>query len=889
MQTRFEQPDLPDLRLPWIHCIISLVTLSGPKLFNGAKGKEFEELIAGALDFANDLQFEGRMKIQRGMSGLVLDLECQQAKRTREATGSSRGPLQAPTVGLRKGACDYLSEMLQKGTQSYLAGAAFLKANCLQAFRRILTGPLDDLAASTSRMMIALSKSCYGVHVHMLDILETVLAAIGNPASGSLRVISLSELFVALSDQRTVEATDTAAARFLDLKLGLIVGFTMGSWLLSLMTSARAEGIIELPNIMAFLGLARSSVAARRELVQKWLENFGSSLYELDEVSESFAKSTLEGLLYVSSRSTLDPDEATDFRKALFSLILKRVETWRNSYFGPYEFLSETVMSSLVPMCEMQPDLCGALVALFHSFITHGETRLLERVWAGGFVPWLCKRLGDKSKIQLAMAEREPLVVEGGSKDLPVFCAEIPRDVPHQVAKGWDRHKDMVSMQAMVVRIVTELYNLFPADFGAAVAKEESLVRNLREHVTFYCQQTDWPMKEDKEVTDAVEAIMCYEMQLALRLVYDINEDLQRLLVQQGLGGLDPFHLSILPIPVSRSDEDFSETLTLQEAKLLAGAVASRLLSLPDAYKYIQDRRARVHALGMFSQIHHWSDAVFEQQGSIAELSTVTLLERQSTLYMAMLSCETLDWCLENLGLGQMDVFTPIWLRLWASHPNVVIKHHAMRLFSNFCQVHCLFASVLQAESRAKLANEAIHRTFGFWDVRELRHLLRLMVAVLCHVLSIPTCNVHFSALVARMLARKLDCPKLAETLRLGAAPRASSFASKYMFRTGYLQQILSWCEKPGDHYSRAWGLWLVLTMLSYEASEEKLKAQADTLDPEAVLVMEEVSLEEASPERGQGPLGWLRCLSVEKPDRIRQGFVWTSMKNTLHSYTIQN
>ena len=34
--------------------------------------------------------------------------------------------------------------------------------------------------------------------------------------------------------------------------------------------------------------------------------------------------------------------------------------------------------------------------------------------------------------------------------------------------------------------------------------------------------------------------------------------------------------------------------------------------------------------------------------------------------------------------------------------------------------------------------------------------------------------------------------------------------------------------------------------MLSYEASEEKLKAQGDTLDPEAVLVMEEVSLEEA-------------------------------------------
>lgn len=43
---------------------------------------------------------------------------------------------------------------------------------------------------------------------------------------------------------------------------------------------------------------------------------------------------------------------------------------------------------------------------------------------------------------------------------------------------------------------------------------------------------------------------------------------------------------------------------------------------------------------------------------------------------MAMLSCQTLDWCLENLGLGQMDVFTNIMLRMWSTHPNPVIKHH---------------------------------------------------------------------------------------------------------------------------------------------------------------------------------------------------------------------
>ena len=79
---------------------------------------------------------------------------------------------------------------------------------------------------------------------------------------------------------------------------------------------------------------------------------------------------------------------------------------------------------------------------------------------------------------------------------------------------------------------------------------------------------------------------------------------------------------------------------------------------------------------------------------------------------------------------------------------------------------------------------------------------------------------------------------------------------------------------------ARTWSLWLILTLFAHEASEEKLKSQArgsdlllsisllcpackekcmqsessrgitpleaDTLDPDAVLVMEEVSLEEA-------------------------------------------
>lgn len=104
-----------------------------------------------------------------------------------------------------------------------------------------------------------------------------------------------------------------------------------------------------------------------------------------------------------------------------------------------------------------------------------------------------------------------------------------------------------------------------------------------------------------------------------------------------------------------------------------------------------------------------------------------------------------------------------------------------------------------------RLANQAIHRTFGFWDVRELRHLLRLpgpprdaetllfsaedrgdavpravhphlqrafkhsrgRDAQLCQASVAlgfqPRAGWRVPIPQARMLARKVDCPKLAE------------------------------------------------------------------------------------------------------------------------------
>eukprot|EP00931_Biecheleriopsis_adriatica_P096456 TRINITY_DN7010_c0_g1_i1.p1 TRINITY_DN7010_c0_g1~~TRINITY_DN7010_c0_g1_i1.p1 ORF type:complete len:5389 (-),score=1202.56 TRINITY_DN7010_c0_g1_i1:94-16260(-) len=870
---RAEEPDFPDLRLPWTHCVISLIALSGSKLLVSRNHEKFSELIAGALEFANDLQYDSRMKIQSGMGGLALDFECMQALGAAlaplAAKSSAFGMLRpkytlyllclvcsAPLLSLRQHASRYLTDILNQGHEPEFAGAAFLKTSCLESFRCILAGPLDDLAANCAHLMIALANSCYDVHVHLLELMGAVVLSVANPHSGPNRVIALAELFVALTTPRTVEVL---------------------------------EGFIQIESVMPFLGLARSAISARRLLVQKWLENFGSSLYELDEVSEVFQQSTLQGILYVCARSTLDPEQAMDLRRVMFGLVLKRVETWRASYFGPYEFLSETIISALVPMCELQPDLVGALVALFHSFITRGETRLLQRLWTGNHMPWLCKRMAAKSRHQLKALQHQFETTGAGAA---AKRAGVPLAPDHpgvitdiEMKKGWERHIDLVAMQGMVMRIAWHIYDLFPAEFGAQVIKQECIVKNWRDHLTFFCHQAQWPLPENKELQNATTAVLSLEMRLLHRLVHDVNEDLQKTLVQQGVIGVcstillptpeqqDAMQAAIGEEEVEGREEDFSETFVLTDAKMLAGAVISRLLFLPDAYKYVQERRASKNSVAMYSQLHHWRNAVFDQQGSVAVLPTVTLLERCATLYVAMISCQTVDWCFENMGLAHMDIFTPIMLKLWSLHPNPTLKHHALRIFSGFCQIHTLYSSVLQSHAWAEQVGNAIHRTFGIWDVRELRHVMRLMIASLSHALNIPTMSELFGTLVARSLARKADCKKLVEVLRNGAAPRATQNAAKHVLRANYLTQVLTWCEKPGDNYGRAWALWIVDTMLVHEVSAAQIKlAEANgPLEPDQILMIEEKTLEEEQMQRRNKLKDEVDAAAGKSPDSIKE------------------
>lgn len=796
--------DVPDLRLPFIHCMVSLAGPSGPTLLQ-QQARLGVELLMSAMRLAEDI-LQDSSRLRGGVKGLHLALECQQALAAAIGRLSLRldfMPLRAeysifllalacsaPLLSLRTAACEHLINVLTQGYEPQTTGAIFLKTPCLLSFRLMVRGPLDELAVSCTKVMQALAQhGGYDCHVHMLPNLEGIMDALGNPTSSATRCLQLAELFVALTKERTFEVLDA---------------------------------IIELPNITAFLGLARSSQASRRELVLKWLEAFGSSLYEIDEVNEVFGASTLRGLLHLAARSALNPQDAQNFRRVMFSLVKKRIDSWRASLFGVKDFLSEVLITALLPMCEKQPDLVASTAALFHSCITRKEMVILERLWHGGHFVWLCQRMVHKSRAQLyaesAATGKEPMKAA--------------------VSKAWEKHVDLTAAQGMFLRVIWCLYDMFPNELSVKLVDSECLMKNWTDYVPYYCHYA-WPLRETQEVERATDAALVLAMQLFARVAADVSKDLQQKLVQQGAMGLcatvllpspkeqERLRSAIcLPDDAEPEETDTSETRVLSEAKMIAAAVATWLLQHPEAYRWFSQRRVMHYAIGMFSQLHHWRTAVMEQQGSLSVLATVGLLERFATFYMAVLSSLTVEWCLENVGLAQMGALLPVFLEMWSRHANAVVKHHALRIFSNYCQVHVLYVSILSSEPQAEVLASAMHRTFGSWEVRDLRHIIRLLVAALAHALVIPVMPEHVSTTVVQALRQKSDCAALLALLQEGGALRADSAASRHLLLAKFLSQVLGWCEQPGDTYGRVWALWLVLTFLAYEDPDQSKDPQ---------------------------------------------------------------
>jgi hypothetical protein len=697
--------------------------------------------------------------------------------------------------------------MITKSTAQDLIGALVMETSSVETFKRIICGGNEEMAASCIRCVCSLGELAgYEVNTHLLSVLEAVIDVIGNPSMSATRILGLGETFVSLTKVRAFEVIDA----MLDVK-----------------------------DLTAFLGLARSTQAVRRELVGRWLETYGSSLYEVDEVLEVFRSSTARGFLHIAARCTLKPEEAQDFRRLVFAAIEKRVREWRGSISGLRDFLSEPLLSSMLPMCELQPDLTAAVAALMHSFITCGESFMLDRIWSGGHLAWLCRCMSLKSAPQVATLRS---------------AGEPVGSLSSKSSKTWERHVDLTVSQSMVLRIIWELYKLYPTELCAKAVKSDCLIKNWQEYIAYYCHHA-WPLRESTEIEEATTTAIILAMLLAARISHDSGENARSQLVQQGMLGLC-FTVMLPPPPVQKAqrakigisdetpgagDSDFDEASKMPEAKLIAGDIATLLFRLPNSFKLLKARHFAAVPLAMFSQLHSWRHIVFEKQGSLGAVETVSLLERCASLYMSLISSLSVEWCLEHLGLHHMSVMGPLFLDMWSRHGNPLLKQHSLRLFTSFCQVRVLYVHFLTQESRADVLQQAVHRIFGAWDVRELRHVVWLLAASLAHALGIPVLPDHIEKVVRKALQDDRDCVELSTVSDNLGSELADQTASKNMLLSTFLTQMINWCEQsPGDTYSRSWCLWMVAAILKHgdvtgaaairRAGED---GQAEKKDPE--------------------------------------------------------
>jgi hypothetical protein len=375
---------------------------------------------------------------------------------------------------------------------------------------------------------------------------------------------------------------------------------------------------------------------------------------------------------------------------------------------------------------------------------------------------------------------------------------------------------------------------MFPLDVCNKVVDCGSTVDTWQEYLKYYfhCQ---WPSGEgSREVNQATDSTLLLALHYLETVVKSVPAAQQLTLVQQGMVGLclmvqlpNPQEVKTMRTSIIEDRDtwrkpapaDFPEP-TLQEHKMLAGTTAVTLTHIPEAFKKVEEKKFTHQTIAMFAHLHHWSPLLFDRAGSVSVVSSVRLEERCAALYIYLVSNLNLNWMVTNIGVGPMEVLSLLMLDFWHRHPNTIIQHHSLRLFGTFCMVHPLYCCVFGIEEKANLVKEAVHRMFGQHDVRELRHVLRLLMAGLAYALGFPTLPEYVSVSCNKSLKAD-DAAAVRQTMQEGGKWNSNQAAAKYFLLQSYVAELVKRCENLGDGYGRTWSLWLVLTMFAHADKEE--------------------------------------------------------------------
>jgi len=476
-------------------------------------------------------------------------------------------------------------------------------------------------------------------------------------------------------------------------------------------------------------------------------------------------------------------------------------------------------------------------MAMFHSFLTNNTPAVLATLRQGGMFEWLCKSLSYKSQVQLSQLQA--------------------RDA--KIQKGWPDHTDLVATQGMALRLVSHLYKTFNSSLAPLAVQSKCIAKHWQDYIAYHCHH-EWPSSA-AEVKMVIDASNILAMQFVAQLVHDVDTPAKRDLLGQNMLGIcltallpnpekqEELNL-VLDVTAKKSESFASESeqagdgtatkwrppppkeyegdvqtdgilsMRLPFVKMLAGETISRLLWVREAYENIKEKRFANQTSAIFSQIFSWWGILFDHQGSISVESTVGLLERMATLFLSLVSCVHVEWMISHLGLGRMNVLRLMFVDFWRCHSNPILQHHSLRLFVTALQVHPLYVCVFSEEAEAKAVIEGVYRTMGRWDVRELRHVIRLLAATLAHTLEIDTVSLGLRGIIASAMKQE-ETAAIRKVHDGGGRLRADMEASKSLLVDSWFTQLWQWCQSPGDDYGRAWTCWIVLTMLRSRVKSE--------------------------------------------------------------------
>ncbi len=244
----------------------------------------------------------------------------------------------------------------------------------------ILRGNKEDLILSTIKVMTAfVLKGEHRGRMYLLEgaMLPEIISAMMHPIGTQARVLALARLFSIVTAEMDFDLLD---------KL-----------------------IRTTPDIMPFLGLAKSVHENRRDLVQKWIEFYGNSIINFHDIYEAFATyGTLNGFAYLALNCTT-PD-APHFRRMILHIIVEYYKNIRKlGSYGLIDYAHEFLVQTVLEMCDRDGrEMIEAGVRFMHDFLVeddHGQTPiLLEHIWNAKKLNYLIRFLFHKSMRQAEFA-----------------------------------------------------------------------------------------------------------------------------------------------------------------------------------------------------------------------------------------------------------------------------------------------------------------------------------------------------------------------------------------------------------------------------------------------------------------------------------------------------